>query len=63
MQQTLEEIWTNWKEMPLSERVARLSALAVAPTGINAITKLYVDNNWQNYVTVAQAIIVEVQSK
>lgn len=49
--------------MPLSERVARLSALAVAPTGINAITKLYVDNNWQNYVTVAQAIIVEVQSK
>lgn len=61
MEQTLEEIWPGWKEMPLDERVARLSALAVAPTGINFVTKQYVDNNWQKYLRVVQTIIVEVQ--
>lgn len=55
----VQEIWGNWSEMSLKERVARRIALRVAPRGINTITKVWVDNNWEEYVDIAKAVIQE----
>lgn len=63
MFQPLKALWDNWDKMPLRERVARMIVFQDAPKGINVVTKKYIDQNYQDCLTAADAILFEFCGK
>jgi hypothetical protein len=53
----LTEIWPDWPNMPLVERIARIMALKHVP--VNCCTKSYADRHWAEYAAHARIVIEE----